>query len=106
LLPLSAAAQGLPDPTRPPGVTSEAVGESNNSGLQTTVRPARGKPWALINGLVVTLGDKVGDARVVAINANSVVLQNPDGERQTLTATPGATKSPVKSDKTSHGAKP
>jgi hypothetical protein len=95
-----ALAQALPDPTRPPG-NVEAVGSAySTSGLQSIIRPVGEKPRALIHGEVVALGGKVGGVdgaqRLVAINTDSVVLQDASGNRETLTLTPGISKTPAK----------
>jgi hypothetical protein len=90
----SAGAQTLADPTRPSGV-ADAAGDAsaqNNSGLQSIIRPATGKPRALINGEIVQVGDKIGEARLVSIGVDSVVLLNADGSRDVLSVTPGVVK--------------
>ena len=90
----SASAQALPDPTRPPGGVESGMTEASESGLQSIIRPAGNKPRALINGELVILGGKVGEARLVAVNTDSVVLLNSDGSRDTLFLTPGIDKKP------------
>jgi MSHA biogenesis protein MshK len=80
-----AGAQGLTDPTRPPAaLLPEAAPASDASGpaLQSIlISPTR--KLAIINGQTVRPGDKVGDARVVRITENEVVLR--DGRQsQTL----------------------
>jgi hypothetical protein len=96
-----AHAQALPDPTRPPGNAEfSGSGGYGSSGLQSIIRPAGQKPRALIHGEIVALGGKVGGVdgsqRLVAVNADSVVLLDADGNRETLTLTPGISKSPAK----------
>jgi hypothetical protein len=87
-----AAAQGVPDPTRPSGVAEYGVNGGSDSGLQSIIRRHGQKPRALINGELVTLGDKVGEARLVAIKDDHVVLQDASGQRETLALTPGINK--------------
>lgn len=87
-------AQVLSDPTRPPG-NADYGGNgsiSADSGLQSIIRPVGAKPRALINGVVVPLGGMVGTSRLAAINADSVVLVDADGRRETLALTPGIRK--------------
>ena len=91
----AAHAQSLRDPTRPPGSAEFAPGESDG-GLQSIVRREGRKPVALINGELVPLGGQVGNARLVAVNEDSVVLLDASGHRETLTLTPGVSKTPVK----------
>ena len=95
-----AHAQALPDPTRPPGNAEFSGSGYSASGLQSIIRPAGQKPRALIHGEIVSLGGKVGGVdgtqRLVAINTDSVVLLDADGNRETLTLTPGISKSPAK----------
>ncbi len=89
-------AQGLPDPTRPPGNAEYGSAGYASSGLQSIIRPTGQKPRALIHGELVTLGGKVGESQLIAINTDSVVLRDADGNRETLTLTPGISKSPAK----------
>lgn len=93
-----AHAQVLADPTRPPGAVENggATGSYAESGLQSIIRSAKQKPRALINGEVVPLGGMVGGSRLIAIHADSVVLRDADGNRETLTLTPGISKTPAK----------
>jgi hypothetical protein len=94
-LPLLAQAQ-LSDPTRPPPaftVTGEAgeMPTPTMTGLQSVILKKEGKPAALIDGVVVELGGKVGEARLVRVNEDSVVLRGPQGE-ETLRLIPAAEK--------------
>lgn len=97
---MSAYAQTSADPTRPPagfesGATSSAVpAPPANAGLQTIVRRTNGRPAAIINGRLVELGGRIGDARLVKVGEDSVVLQTPAG-RETLRLTPGIEKQPA-----------
>ncbi|MCX7171470.1 MAG: hypothetical protein NTY41_14625 [Proteobacteria bacterium] len=86
----------LSDPTRPPLTvvepvtsSSEVVPQSNE--LQTVIRREGRKPTAVINGMVVELGDKVGDATLVKLSESEAVLQGPAG-REILSLTPGVRK--------------
>ncbi|HZV53700.1 MAG TPA: hypothetical protein VFF82_02070 [Rhodocyclaceae bacterium] len=98
------SAQGLPDPTRPPVVldTAPAVATQTKTGVQSIVRRQGAKSAAVINGQLVELGGRVGDARLVEIGEDSVVLQTGFG-RETLHLTPGIGKKPVTTE--SGGAK-
>lgn len=91
----SAMAELLRDPTRPPGSTEYAPGQTDG-GLQSIVRREGQKPRALINGEWVSLGGKIGGAegtqRLIAIHADSVVLLDAQGNRETLQLTPAASK--------------
>lgn len=94
-----AAAQGLPDPTRPPAIleatpTATATTPAP-SGLQSIVRRANGKAAAVINGVYVERGGKVGDATLMRIDEDSVELRSASG-RETLYLTPGIGKKKVK----------
>jgi len=107
LLSLPAWAQ-LADPTRPPAAAVNAVSaqtqtQATPSGLQTIIlgRDGQQRPAALINGEVVRLGGKVGDSRLVQVNADHVVLLGASGERETLHLTPAVKKvKKVGADKT------
>ncbi|MCX8018356.1 MAG: hypothetical protein N2690_10720 [Rhodocyclaceae bacterium] len=84
------------DPTRPPAnlaVTAEAAADAPPpaSGLQSIILRKQGKPAALINGEIVELGGKVGEARLVKISEDRVVLRGPMGE-ETLRLMPAAAK--------------
>ncbi len=73
------------DPTRPPSSwvepspVSGQVGESEGLRLQSVLIPQRGKPVAVIGGVTVTLGERVGDARLVRLTEREAVLQGADG---------------------------
>lgn len=86
----------LADPTRPPPDLSTSVDPSTAasataSGLQSIIIRKTGQRAALINGEVVELGGKVGDAKLVKIAEDRVVLKGPEGE-QTLRLMPAAEK--------------
>lgn len=81
------------DPTRP--AIEPAADESAppaQTGLQSILRRKGARPAAIINGQVVELGAKVGDARLLQINEAEVVLQGPAG-REELRLTPAVEKS-------------
>jgi hypothetical protein len=92
----SAHAQ-LVDPTRPPANIQAATSDPANaaiydsSGLQSVILRKGGKPAALINGSLVELGGKVGEARLIRINEDNVVLRGPQGD-ETLRLIPAAEK--------------
>jgi hypothetical protein len=94
----AAHAQGLPDPTRPPAALEAApaagVAAAAPTGLQTVIHREGAKPAAVINGVYVELGGRVGDARLVAIGDDSVTLQGEAG-REVLRLTPGIEKQPA-----------
>jgi len=94
------AEDGLADPTRPPA--SVTSGESAPEGegaapvLQSILYRHGRKSVAVINGMTVMQGDKVGDATLVRVTQNRVVLRGPGG-LQVLYLTPDVAKQTVKS---------
>ena len=95
VLPMAAAAEALPDPTRPPGglfVTDGQNAEPVPSGLQSVII-APGRRAAIINGQTVELGEKIGDARLVSVTEHEVVLRGKHG-KQVMTMFPGVTMRP------------
>lgn len=95
------ATAGLQDPTRPSnswGAGSAAPAVSSGPVLQS-VLIASGRRVAVISGQTVQVGDKVGDARIVAINESEVVLRE-GGKLQTMKVFPGIEKRPT------HGGNP
>lgn len=90
------------DPTRPavdtgvsaPGVTAAPA----TAGLQSIIQRRNGKPAALINGAVVELGGKVGEARLVKIGDDFVVLRGALGN-ETLRLTPEVEKKAAKKER-------
>ena len=108
LCPALALAQGtgasLKDPTQPPAsfsatLTGEsglsATGAPGGGRLRSIIMPRRGgKPTALIDGQIVRLGGKLGDARLIRLTESEAVLEGPSG-RETLYLTPDVTKKPV-----------
>lgn len=90
------------DPTRPAIDTGAAVGTqsagSTQTGLQSIIQRKNGKPAALINGTVVELGGKVGEARLVRIGENFVELRGTLG-KEVLHLTPDVEKKAARKDK-------
>lgn len=96
-MPVVLMAQGpgefVRDPTRPAYVVGEAggVGVAASSRLSSIVRREGRPPQAVVDGVLVSLGGKVGDARLVRIHETTVVLQSERGS-ETLMLTPGIEK--------------
>jgi MSHA biogenesis protein MshK len=94
---LSALAEPLPDPTRPPPGWAESAPDmaATVSGpiLQSVQISAAGRT-AIINGQLVRVGQKIGDARVIRISEDEVVLKGGTG-METLSLFPGVQKKPV-----------
>ena len=105
LLPLfiscAALAQSA-DPTRPAidtGVSAPGVAAAPaTAGLQSIIQRRNGKPAALINGAMVELGGKVGEARLVRIGDDFVVLRGALGN-EILRLTPDVEKKVVRKEK-------
>jgi MSHA biogenesis protein MshK len=95
----SACAQGLQDPMRPPSVAAVRAGELVSavkaappaSGLQL-VKASMARREATIDGHVVKVGEKHGEATLVDVSDSSAVLRGPDGERITLRMFPDVEK--------------
>ncbi|HEV7913710.1 MAG TPA: MSHA biogenesis protein MshK [Albitalea sp.] len=83
-MPLTAAANGLADPTRPPIalMAAPAAASAPAGALQLqSVLLGRGRtPAAVISGELVLLGGRVRDARLVRVTERSAVLKGPQGE--------------------------
>lgn len=88
-----AAAQALPDPTRPPeGVRAVASpGAAPEQLVLQSVVIAGARRSALINGQVVSVGTRLGGARVERIGEAEVELTR-DGRRETLRLFPAVDK--------------
>ena len=81
-------AQAMRDPTRPPPQFLDPAYETQeatppDSGLQTIKRTGK-RYLALLNGEWIKPGDKAGEAVVVKIEENAVVLSYPDGRREMI----------------------
>jgi len=78
----TAWSQGMTDPTRPPtgfGIGDpEAAGAAGGPQLQSVKISPEGRS-AIISGEVVRLGQKYGDAVLVKVAENEVVLKGRDG---------------------------
>lgn len=96
----SAAAHAAPfaDPTRPPNVNTEAASAEQGAlagPRLESVLIAPDRRIAVISGRAVSLGGKVGEARVVRISESEVVLQNGD-QRETLKLFPDVEKKSIR----------
>lgn len=82
-LPVAAMAEPLADPTQPPagimGPDGTTIADPGSAGLTSVLLPRKGKPSAIIDGKVVTLGEAVGEARLVRVSETGVVLEGPAG---------------------------
>ncbi|RZL09017.1 MAG: hypothetical protein EOP40_11245 [Rubrivivax sp.] len=108
----------LPDPTRPPNSVRAALSGGGNA-MSPAAQPAPmpplpGEPkavalppvrrltsirldesgggWALIDGQVVGIGERLGDATVVSMDSETVVLRGAQGQHKLLTLTPTVNK--------------
>lgn len=121
----SATAQALRDPTRPAfdveagrdrvanaaaqGAGDHASGTGSRYAprgprLQSILTRADGTALAVIDGRTLTIGDRFGSSRLVAIAANQVTLRGPEGQ-QVLRLTPAADKKPKTPDRAQQGRK-
>jgi hypothetical protein len=93
-----AFAADLGDPTRPPAGFSEqpkAADAPKEAPLQvSSVFLMGSKPYAVVDGQVVRVGDKLEAGQVVRINESGVWLKTPSGPRQ-LKLLPDVIKTPV-----------
>lgn len=78
----------LADPTLPPfGVASSMEGAgAGSTGLRSVILPKKGPASAVIDGQLVPVGGRVGEARLVRVTETEAVLEGPEGvERLYLT---------------------
>jgi MSHA biogenesis protein MshK len=75
-------AQGLSDPTRPPreilGGSADAYAPAAGSSPVQVVIISKNRRQATINGQTVNLGGRYGNATVVRITDEEIVLQRPE----------------------------
>jgi MSHA biogenesis protein MshK len=92
VLPVGSIAQVLSDPTRPPaGIYANEGGDAAATGpVLQSVMITPGARTAIIGGETVKLGGQYGDARVVKITENEVVLRSAAGT-ETLRMYPDVT---------------
>ncbi len=90
------------DPLRPPSVTApRALDTPARAGstaaprtwptLQSVHLPARGGASAIVDGRLVRVGERIGEATLTAIDAHSIVLRTPR-YTQHIGLTPGIAK--------------
>lgn len=85
LLAVSAWAEGLSDPTRPPAAvmapTDAVVAEPPKSaGLQSVII-SKSRSAAIIDGQTIELGGKYGDVKLIEVSDTGVILQGARGKR-------------------------
>lgn len=98
-LPGVALAQSA-DPTRPAidtgmGASAGMTAPQSIGSLQSIIQRKTGKPAALINGTLVELGARVGEARLAIIGDDFVELRGPAG-KEILRLTPAVDKKLVR----------
>jgi MSHA biogenesis protein MshK len=81
---LTAGAQGLTDPTRPPGALAAAAGDGVATGgpVLQSVMLSPGRKMAVISGEIVALGGRYGSTRLVKLTESEAVLK--DGAETTV----------------------
>jgi hypothetical protein len=70
---------GLSDPTRPPGVAAGSDGDEGGGGQLQSVILSGGRKLAIIGGVAYKVGERVGEARVLSIDAEVVRLRDAQG---------------------------
>jgi hypothetical protein len=71
------------DPTRPFGAVASANSiEKRATLVLQSIIQSKNKKKAIINGQVLNVGDKYKGFNVIAINANGVVLDSPQGRME------------------------
>ncbi len=72
-----AAAQGMSDPTRPPGGLADAVEAVGSGGpVLQSVMLSPSRKVAVISGEMVVLGGRYGSSRLVRLTETEAVLKN------------------------------
>jgi MSHA biogenesis protein MshK len=101
-LSFASVAEELADPTRPPVSVSTPVDESVR--VETKLEPglqsiliAKNRRAAIIDGQTVEIGGRVGEARLIEVNAMNVVLKTSKG-KQVLMLFPDVMISKTKND--------
>lgn len=101
-----ASAQAMRDPTRPPAQFLDpgeaAATVPAESGLQSIKRTGK-RRMALLQGVWVRQGDKLGEAVVAKIDDQSVTLRFPDARLETIWMYPDVDMQPVKAAKRTAG---
>lgn len=73
------------DPTQPPAAWSSSSSDTvspddgNSMRLQSVMLPQRGRGVAVIGGVTVALGGRLGEAKLVRLSEREAVLEGPDG---------------------------
>jgi len=91
LLPAVASAQITTDPTRPPAQAAAEVPQGAVANQLQSVMISPTRKAAIINGVVVELGQKYGDAVLMRVGEDEVVLRSGDS-RQVLKLHPAVEK--------------
>lgn len=96
----SQTAGALPDPTKPAPAFSSPVDTAATQGaavsrLSSVMLPQRGgRANAVIDGQLLRVGEKLGEATLVRVTESTAILEGPAG-RETLYLTPDVTKTPA-----------
>ena len=90
----SAQAELLTDPTQPSGITGGATEAVTGPVLQSVMIGPKYHA-AIISGQMVLLGKKYGEATLIHLSNQEVVLRNPDMTTQTLVIDYAIEKKPV-----------
>lgn len=88
--------ESLPDPTLPPATVMQSATSPDGAvlaapELQSVILRHNGKPGAVISGQVVELGGHYGEAKLIKVSEDEVVLTGVGG-RQVLKLAPAVNK--------------
>ena len=78
LIAAGAHAQDFVDPTRPPSATAGAADQEQGGRQLQSILFSGGRKIAVIDGIAVPLGGKVGEGRIVRITETEVTLRTGD----------------------------
>lgn len=84
LLSAGAQAETLPDPTRPPaelGASATTPGAALTEEVLQSVILSPGRHAAIINGQLVRVGERYGEAKLVAVSEGQAILKGAQGRR-------------------------
>ncbi len=73
---------------RPFRMSTSSRKASDRSWILNGVMEGRGQPYAMINGTILGIGDRIGDATLLNIADGSVILREDNGGETTLKVTP------------------
>ncbi|MDR1057901.1 MAG: hypothetical protein LBL17_05105 [Coxiellaceae bacterium] len=95
---INSAEKVMRDPTQPPSYINALTNTTSDTNI-TAIFVGENSQFTIINGHVFKVGDRIADAKIIAINIDGITLQNDDGSYSKIATSYTEVKIPITNKK-------